>query len=159
MGRRQKSKGNGPSQNPFRLNILNRQKDLLLSRLSIKRVVFALINFLKIDCEELSLFFVSKKKISLLHSEFFNDPTPTDCISLPLDKKYLGDLFICPKVACEYAEKKNLDPYEETLLYIIHSLLHLIGYDDLEAKKKRIMRKKEKKCIDYLKSIQVKLHS
>ncbi|HLB52742.1 MAG TPA: rRNA maturation RNase YbeY [Chlamydiales bacterium] len=130
-----------------------------MSRTSIKSVLMALVDYLKINCDELSLFLVSKNRISSLHKQFFGDPTPTDCISLPLDENYLGDLFVCPAVAIDYAKKKGLDPYEETLLYIIHSLLHLRGYDDLDPKKRRVMRKKEKRCMNHLRSVQIRLHS
>jgi probable rRNA maturation factor len=40
-----------------------------------------------------------------------------------------------------------LDPYRETILYLVHGLLHLVGYNDLEPKDKAAMRRKEKSCM------------
>jgi probable rRNA maturation factor len=164
MGRRQEPQGNRSSKDPIRVNVSNRQKDLQLSSRSVKKVAEALVLFLKLSCDEVSFFFVSEKKISSLHAQFFDDPTPTDCITFPADTSsskeesgYLGDCFICPKIAVLYAQKKGLDPYTETLLYIIHTLLHLAGYNDLEVNERRTMRKMEKKCMDHLRNINVQL--
>lgn len=158
MGRRPKQESNGSSKNPLRVNIQNRQKDLSIPKLRAKEILEVLIQFLKISCEEISLYFVTEKEISSLHEQFFDDPTPTDCIAFPIDEKYLGDLFVCPKTAIAYAKKKDLDPYTETLLYVVHSFLHLCGYCDLTPQKRRDMRKMEKKCMDHLreKNLQLK---
>ena len=64
--------------------------------------------------------------------------------------KILGDIFVCTDVACQYAKEHNIDSYNEMTLYVIHGLLHLIGYDDIEENDKKAMRKKEKSCIDLL---------
>ena len=159
MGGRPKHTSNRPPKNSsgLKLHISNKQRSLPLSKPPVKRAVEALCLFLKISCDELSIFFVSTKKICALHAQFFNDPSPTDCITFPIDSSYLGDLFICPDTAILYAEARNEDPYKETLLYIVHGLLHLIGYDDLDPKKRRTMRKMEKKCMDHLNGLGITL--
>ena len=102
----------------------------------------------------MSIYFVSEKKIGKLHQEFFDDPSPTDCITFPIDRTYSGDLFICPSIAKRYDTKA---PYQEILLYVVHGLLHLVGYDDLDSKNRRIMRKMEKKCMDRLNTLNLKI--
>lgn len=134
----------------MKIQVSNTQKDLPLDKQSVKQVVQAVLSHLKADPEEVGLYFVSRKKICQLHDAFFQDPTPTDCISFPIDKVHLGEIFVCPSVAKEYAAQKSLDPYQETTLYVIHGLLHLLGYDDLEEKARRTMRKKEKSCMQHL---------
>jgi probable rRNA maturation factor len=98
----------------------------------------------KIACEEVSVYLVGKRKIASLHKDFFNDPTPTDCITFPIDAQFLGEIFICPKVAQEYNPKK---PYVETALYIIHAILHLLGYDDISENKRKIMHKEQERLL------------
>jgi probable rRNA maturation factor len=115
--------------------------------------------FEQISCRELSVYFVTEQRITQLHEEFFNDPTPTDCITFPIDEDFLGELFICPKTAQIYAAKHHLNPYEETSLYVVHGILHLLGYDDLTPAKRRTMRKKEKKCMAHLNALGVILHA
>ncbi len=152
MGRRTKHQGHRPSQNSLCVNISNRQRALPLSKRSIDLAVRELLAFLQVSCQEISLYFVGSEKIAALHHQFFNDPTTTDCITFPLDKEHLGEIFVCPQTAIEYAQKNDLDPYEETLLYIAHGILHLIGYDDIEPDQRRIMRKMEKRCMRHLRT-------
>lgn len=125
----------------------------------MRKAVSELCHFLLVSCDEISFYFVTEKKISELHAQHFNDPTPTDCITFPIDTSYLGDIFVCPKVAVDYAQKKHLDPFQETLLYVVHGILHLLDFDDMEPKQKSIMRKKEKTCMHHLNKIGISLHS
>lgn len=139
------------------ISIYNSQKDLKIHKSSARALVDSVLAFLKVPFEEVSVYFVSEKKISKLHELFFQDPSPTDCISFPIDQAHLGEVFVCPAVALQYAKKRGLDPYRETALYIIHGLLHLIGYDDLEKKAKETMRKKEKSCMRHLEKVKILL--
>lgn len=141
----------------MKIDIVNRQKELSIKKSSVRKLVQSLLEYLEIDCEEIAIYFVSEQKICALHDRFFNDPSPTDCISFPVDEQTLGEIFVCPKTAVDYASKKGLDPYEEAALYIIHGILHLIGYDDLEAKERRTMRKKEKSCMRHLSSLGISI--
>jgi probable rRNA maturation factor len=92
----------------------------------------------------ISIHLVVKKKISTLHKQFFNDSSPTDCISFPIDSTLLGEVFVCPQVAKEYAP---LHPYVETSLYIIHGILHLLGYDDTEKKRRDAMMREQRRLL------------
>ncbi len=152
MGRWPKQKSDRPSQNPFGLvfSIYNRQRDLTLHKGPARALVGAVLNFLGVPFEEVSIYFVGAKRIAQLHGQFFDDPTPTDCISFPIDKHHLGEVFICPKVAIDYVAKKGGEAHREVALYVIHALLHLIGYDDLKPQAKAMMRKKEKSCMRHL---------
>lgn len=137
--------------------VYNKQKDLPLSLANIKLMIPFLLRHLEISTDEIIIHFVSKAAIGKVHDTFFSDPSPTDCISFPLDSpeeepssekhRILGEVFVCPQVALEYAKEQKLDPYKETTLYIIHGILHLIGYDDLAPADRRQMRKMEQKCL------------
>jgi probable rRNA maturation factor len=113
-------------------------------------VVF-LLKELMISTDEVILHFVSKRKITLIHKEFFNDPSPTDCITFPIDSlqehkdsfHLLGEAFICPKIAIEYSEHHRIHPLEELYRYIVHCILHLTGYDDLQVDQRARMKRKE----------------
>ena len=141
----------------MKITVHNSQKDLTISKGSVRALVLEALSFFKIPYEEVSIYLVSEKQIAKLHDQFFQDPTSTDCISFPLDEKHLGEVFVCPKVAIVYATERGIDPYTETALYIIHALLHLIGYDDLEKNAKRLMRKKEKSCMHHLERLNIHL--
>lgn len=142
----------------LKITIYNSQRDLPLSKSHLRKVVSFLLNELKISTNEIIFHFVSERKICLVHKEYFNDPTSTDCITFPINppskKKpsfhLLGEAFICPKVALEYALAHQIDPQEELLRYVVHCLLHLIGYDDIQAADRLKMKKKENQCLKRL---------
>ncbi len=139
------------------VTIYNQQKDLPISAANIKLMVPFLLRTLEVSTDEVILHFVTLTAIGKIHDTFFSDPTPTDCISFPMDcpeteqgkvkGRILGEVFVCPKVALEYASEHQLDPHEETKLYIIHGILHLLGYDDLDSTSRRKMRRMEQKCM------------
>lgn len=134
----------------LQVHVDNHQKALPIQKRFIKVLVRELLGFLNISCLEISIYFTTDQKISKLHADFFNDPTTTDCITFPIDSDFLGEIFVCPSVAIAYAKKHNQCPIEETILYLVHGVLHLIGYDDLDPKSKRVMRRMEKKCMSHI---------
>lgn len=110
----------------------------------MKRLVRFILETCNVSYEDIAIYFVGKRKIAHLHDEFFQDPTPTDCITFPFDKKFLGEIFVCPKVAKEYDPKK---PYLETTLYIIHGILHLLGFNDIQKKERAKMVLKQRRLL------------
>jgi probable rRNA maturation factor len=133
------------------ISLFDTQTDLLFAPSAIEEMVSHLLeNILKVSCDEVAIHLVDKEKISELHQAYFNDPTPTDCISFPIDETVLGEVFVCPAVACEYALKHKKDPYMETALYIIHGLLHLLGYDDQDPADRLQMQRKQQRCLKQL---------
>ncbi len=138
------------------VDIHNEQSVLPLSEEKVTAVVQAFKNFYHLPHEEVIIHFISKEEITRLHGEFFDDETPTDCISFPLDDadtpghRILGEIFVCPEVAIEYGKDHRINPYDETLLYTIHALLHLIGFDDIEENERAKMREQEALILNHL---------
>jgi len=141
----------------MKIYIVNRQKDLSIRAFAVKPIVKEVLRNEELETDEVSIHFVSTAEICRLHEEFFNDPSPTDCISFPLDPldekdsgyHILGEVFICPQTALDYDEKAA---YTEVTLYLVHGLLHLLGYDDIDVKAQRKMRAAEKKHMELLAS-------
>ncbi len=126
----------------------NNQSDLYIDKKKVKAIVEEIFLFKEIPSTELIIHFVSKEEISNIHKEFFNDPTSTDCITFPIrENKLLGEVFICPHAAIEYSPD---DPYKETTLYIVHTILHLLGYDDLNSDDQIQMREAENEIMNHL---------
>jgi probable rRNA maturation factor len=75
-----------------------------------------------------------------VHADFLGDPTETDVITF-----HYGEILICPAVAREQSAAHGLDVDDEVLLYGLHGLLHLAGYDDMKpAAAKEMARVQEK---------------
>lgn len=134
------------------VQVFNKQKDLTISTRAVKTLVLAALKYLKVSCDEVHINFVTERAICKLHNDFFNDPSPTDCITLPIDNddftgyRLLGEVFICPK-----ASLSSHDPLTETTRYLIHTLLHLIGYEDADSQGRALMRRKERLLLAYFK--------
>lgn len=139
--------------------ITNKQQDFKIDKKHIQHVVEALCKVHNIAFDEVAFHFVSGNKIKALHKTLFDDPTITDCITCPIDppgqKPYcmLGEVFVCPEVALDYAKNHNTPPLQELILYVIHGFLHLIGYDDTDEASEKVMRLKETESMDYLKKV------
>ena len=119
-------------------------------------MVKCLFSLLEITSDEVIIQFVEKQEIGKIHASHFNDPSPTDCISFPIDASgspspsVLGEVFVCPQVAIDYGKDHHIDPYEETTRYVIHGILHLIGYDDLTEDDRDQMKTQENSCLKTL---------
>lgn len=114
--------------------------------------------------DEAAVYFVEKSEICALHKKYFADPSPTDCISFPMNDgndpfeyRLLGEVFVCPEVGMEYVDKEGGDYFAEMTLYIVHGLLHLLGYDDLESKMRARMRLAEKRHMGHLQELGIML--
>lgn len=124
------------------------QVDLLIDKKQVKRLIEEVFCLKKTSSNELIVHFVSKEEISVIHGDFFNDPTPTDCITFPFrEANLLGEIFVCPQMGIEYSPD---EPYKETSLYIVHAILHLLGYDDIDPSDEALMRKAETEVMNHL---------
>ncbi len=143
----------------MKVTIIDEQSSLEISQKLIKKQSKAILDKEKIKTDELILHFVEEKIIKKLHLKFFNNPNPTDCITQPIDRPsnkksgyhILGEAFICTSIAKKNAKDFKTSPYYELTLYIIHTILHLIGYDDINKETIKIMRKKENFYINLFK--------
>lgn len=146
------------------VNVANEQSALLISVDQVQKLVQQTLSYAKERCDEISVHFVDTPTISQLHHQFFNDPSTTDCISFPIDEsdeegeyRLLGEIFVCPETALAFVKKNGGNAYEEISLYIVHGLLHLMGYDDIEEEEIAEMRKKEAEHMEHLRSLSLLL--
>lgn len=130
----------------MQIHISDRQQDLPINDSKIKGIVDLVLEKVSASCDELGVYFVSSLEIAHLHSVYFQDDSITDCISFPAESfgSYcvLGEVFVCPFVAIEYVKQhpeNGLSAYEETTLYLVHGILHLLGYDDIRESDRKKM--------------------
>jgi len=126
------------------IEIVNRQRKIPVDRSAIQSAAQkAVLEVLKIPpmgtggievLDEITVAIVSDKVITGVHREFMNDPTPTDVITFDH-----GELVISAETALRQATGNHTSTHYELVLYIVHGLLHLHGYDDLNATDKVMM--------------------
>ncbi len=140
------------------ITLNNDQNALHIDNNDVKHFVLEVLSFFEVETDEVIIHFVSEERIKLLHGLFFNDTSTTDCISFPIDGKNkklpeithtLGECFINPKEAVFFLPE---NPYEEVCRYIIHCILHFIGYTDKTKKSKDIMHSLEDDALFHIKN-------
>jgi len=104
---------------------------------------------LKMDIESLNIIFVDDATLQKMHLEYLNDPEQTDVITFDLSdgNKIEAEIYISTERAEEQAKDFGATFSEEILRLILHGLLHLKGFDDLEPKKRKIMKQEEEKLV------------
>lgn len=89
---------------------------------------------LGIDGGSLTVAVVSDERMSQLHEAHAGVAGTTDVLTFDLrdrpDAPVEGDLAVCLDEARRQAARRGHDVRLEVLLYAVHGLLHLIGYDD-----------------------------
>ncbi|MBL9200883.1 MAG: rRNA maturation RNase YbeY [Opitutaceae bacterium] len=106
----------------------------------------------KIPAGELSLVFLTDDALARLHADFLDDPSPTDVITFEGDllAGTAGEICVSADMAAAAAKKHRHTFARELTLYLVHGWLHLAGYDDLEPRKKRAMRRAEARAMELL---------
>lgn len=127
-----------------------------------KRVCLDCLEYLNLNDVEVSIKFVGEKEIRRLNNNFRNVDKITDVLSFPAtDTKagqpfdnscgnYLGDMAICLRQAKRQSKQYGTTIYAETQKLIVHSLLHLVGYDHIKDEDFELMNKREEELKIYL---------
>ena len=142
----------------MKVTLYDKQEDLACSKDKITHIVIAALQFKQINTDEVIIHLVDTETISKLHQDHFDDPTSTDCITFPIDPPeersstyhILGEMFVCPKTAIDYAKENNKNPFDEVTLYIIHCILHMCGFRDDSKEEKKVMRLEEAQLIKHI---------
>ena len=132
------------------ITITNRQKKLRIDRKRMHQAVQAILQDAAITDARIGVAIVGDPAIAKLHSEFLNDPTPTDVLSFVLEQApgmLEGEVVVSADTAASSAPQFGCTAEEELLLYVIHGTLHLVGYDDAGPRARAVMRKREKKYL------------
>jgi rRNA maturation RNase YbeY len=104
---------------------------------------------------ELSIALVGDRRMSDLHSRFMSIAGPTDVLTFPLEideggHATSGEVVICVPEAERRVDETGVPLAHELLLYAIHGMLHLSGYDDGTAREYKIMHRKEDDLLSLL---------
>lgn len=124
---------------------------------------------------EISLLFVDNEEIRKINNETRNIDRATDVLSFPMldypekkvfkevytendfskadfdgDDLVLGDIVLSLERALEQSKEYNHSYEREASYLVVHSVLHLLGYDHMEEDDKVKMRKREEEILTAL---------
>ena len=145
--------------------ILNRQKKLPISKGAIKTIVINTFKFLlnadsrrlhtdgrrlarrenlRASAGQLTILYTDNKTIQELNYRFAGKDEPTDvlCFDLSQEGRLIADIVISTEKAWENSRLFNTSPRWEANLYLVHGILHLLGYRDRKRKDRICMQRK-----------------
>ena len=124
---------------------------------------------------QISLLFVNNDEIREINKETRNIDKATDVLSFPMldypkgklfkdvykdkvfdvmymdgDELVLGDMVLSLERAMEQSIEYNHSFKREVCYLIVHSILHLLGYDHMEEEEAKVMEAKQKEILEIL---------
>lgn len=141
----------------MRVTILNRQRRRRIDTARLKQITRALLAELKIPDAELGIHLVSAKHMAQVNWQYLQHEGSTDVITFDhseasgagdgLPRRLYGELFVCVDDAARQAVEFGTTWRSEVVRYVVHGVLHLLGYDDLKPELRRKMKRAENRLV------------
>ncbi len=149
----------------FQIKIQNAQHHLPIDETLLQETVCFLLQSEKVAHADISLAIIDNATIRELNQQYLEHDYDTDVLSFLLDcqldaqkqdpdlrgagKSIDGEIIVSAEMAVTMSEKYQWSAANELLLYVVHGLLHLCGYDDLTEAELKLMRMKEQQIFDH----------
>ena len=137
--------------------IANRHRTKKIQTRRLKEIVRTLFGELNITEAELGIHLVGAQEMARVNWDFLQHEGPTDVITFDhsnaecgvrsAELNIHGELFICVDVAVTQAREFKSSWQAEVVRYVIHGVLHLLGYDDLKPQLRRKMKREENRLV------------
>ena len=130
----------------IRIQVNNSQTSIAVSRDDLEQTARDVLNSEGISAGELSIAVVDDATIHELNRSHLNHDYPTDVLSFcynasPTDLD--GEVIVSFETAMRAAAVHDQSARQELLLYVIHGVLHLVGFDDQSSSQRQVMRQRE----------------
>lgn len=121
----------------------------------LRRKLYAAHRLLGASQRELSVALVDDATMIQVHKTFLRQARPTDVLSFPLEhdsrgRVLSGEIIICLPQARRRAKELGTRVRDELLLYAIHGMLHLSGFDDRTQREFERMHRTEDRILSRL---------
>jgi len=114
---------------------------------------------LGLESFQLGIHLVEPEEMAQVNWDYLQHEGSTDVITFdyrsevppdePVPEVY-GELYICVSDALKQGKEFKAHWTEELARYVVHGVLHLQGYDDLEPAKRRVMKREENRLVKAL---------
>jgi rRNA maturation RNase YbeY len=145
------------------LELRNRQREKKIDLRLLKRIVGFFLGELansdgkvaQFSSYELGVHLVGTAEIERLNETWLQHEGPTDVITFDYNdparpQMLAGEILVCVSEAIGQAKQFGTSWQSEVVRYIVHGILHLGGFDDQTAKKKRAMKRFENHWVKFL---------
>jgi probable rRNA maturation factor len=155
------------------VTIANRQRVRKINRRLLKKIANALLAELEIKKAEIGICLAAAPEMTRLNETFLRHAGSTDVLTFDYSdktvgadvrrllnqkpalqkrretpyvvsyKKIQGEIYICVDEAVLQARQFGTSWQSEVIRYLVHGVLHLLGFDDSSAVARRIMKREE----------------
>jgi len=138
------------------IDIRNNQRSLPIRPAKIRRIAGVVLEHFRLGKEiRLNILFLDDVKMAELHKRYLGKKEPTDVLAFSMqegktlkgDPCLLGDIAISTETALRQAKRFRSNVDRELTLYVIHGILHLLGYKDRKKAARLKMRQKERELL------------
>jgi probable rRNA maturation factor len=91
---------------------------------------------------------IKKNNLKFLKTNSATDVLAFNSSDRKSKKVFCADIMISTDAALKQARSFKTTPDYELSLYVVHGLLHILGYDDQTRAQIKLMRKKESQYVD-----------
>ncbi|MGA2278985.1 MAG: rRNA maturation RNase YbeY [Verrucomicrobiota bacterium] len=154
--------------------IANRQRVRKINLRLMKKITRELLANLELEKAEIGICLVGAPEMTRLNETFLHHAGSTDVIAFDYTTKVAqasrlpcpsnrqpssswdgcatlhGEIFICVDEAVRQARKFGTSWQSEVIRYLVHGVLHLIGFDDSSADARRRMKRVEGRLLGKL---------
>jgi len=121
----------------------------------LRETVVGVLSLEGIEEAMLSVAVVDNDTIGRANDRFLDHDGPTDVLTFPLGDGPAGgridaEVIVSSQMAVDVAAAHGHTPARELLLYVVHGLLHLCGYDDVDENDRAAMRRREAELLEVL---------
>jgi len=135
------------------LTFSNRQRTHPLNARLLRQITEAALGQLpSVSDWDLTFYFVGARRMAEINETHLGHPGPTDVITFDYNdpevpSRICAEVFICVDVAIEQAREFRTTWQAEVVRYLVHSILHLCGHDDLQPAARRKMKQVENRLV------------
>jgi probable rRNA maturation factor len=141
----------------YQIAIIRRSPARSLSDARIRRAVRHVLQRHRVHRCDLEVVILGETGIRRLNERWLGHEGLTDVITFDLGTgrgrrpfEVVGQVNVCGPVARREAARRGVKPSAELLLYVVHGLLHLLGYDDGDPAGATRMHRKEDELLGQL---------
>ncbi|WP_013628977.1 rRNA maturation RNase YbeY [Rubinisphaera brasiliensis] len=140
------------------IEFIDQQQLLTFDFSHLQQLAASVLAAHQITQAEIHVLLVDNPTIHAMNVAHLEHDFPTDVITFPLndtdqqppDYPLEAEIVISTEMAAEMAGEAGWSAEEEATLYLVHSLLHLCGFDDLTEDAQREMRQRELEMLHHL---------
>lgn len=115
------------------INTTNLTETFSLNEKLAKELILYVLNSERFDAQEISLIMADDDYINKLKQQYFEEDVLTDTITFNLndvEEPIEGEMYLSADSIARNAEELNISLDRECANVIVHSVLHLLGYED-----------------------------